>query len=56
MSIQRPKPWSSLFQFNNKTWTYIDKVIIVMDKLENWSEFNCFHTPGPTPSLKHIDP
>ena len=52
MSIQRPKSWSSLLQFYNKTWTDIDRRRIVMDKLEHWSEFNYFHTPGMNPRLK----
>ena len=42
MSMQRPKPWSSLLQFDNKTWTDIDRKIIIIDKLEHWSEFNFF--------------
>ena len=52
MSIQRPTPWSSILQFNNKTWTDIDRRIIIMEKLQHWSEFNCFHRSNPTPRFK----
>ena len=52
MSIQRPTPWSSILQFDNKTWTDIDRRIIIMDKLEHWSEFNSFYRPGATPKFK----
>ena len=52
MSIQRPTPWSSILQFNNKTWTDIDRRIIIMDKLQHWSKFNCFHRSNPTPRFK----
>ena len=52
MSIQRPTPWSSILQFNNKIWTDIDRRIIIMDKLEHWSKFNCFHRSNPTPRFK----
>ena len=30
----------------------IDRRRIVIDKLEYWSEFNCFHIPGINPRLK----
>ena len=52
MSLQRPTPWSSILQFNNKTWTDIDRRIIIMAKLENWSKFNCFHRTSPAPRFK----
>ena len=52
MSIQRPTPWSSILQFDNKTWTDIDRRIIIMAKLEHWSGFNCFHRSNPTPRFK----
>ena len=52
MSLQRPTPWSSIFQFDNKTWTDIDRRIIIMAKLEHWSKFNCFHITTPTPRFK----
>ena len=52
MSIQRLTPWSSILQFDNKTWTDMDRRIIIMDKLEYWLEFNCFHRPGATPRFK----
>ena len=52
MNIQRPTPWSSILQFSNKTWTDIDRRIIVMAKLGHWSEFNCFHRTSPTPRFK----
>ena len=52
MSIQYHKPWSSLLQFDNKTWTDIDRRRIIMDRLEYWSKFISFHTPVLTPKLK----
>ena len=52
MSLQGPKPWSSILQFNNKTWTDIDRRNIIMDKLEHWSGFNCFYRPGISPKFK----
>ena len=52
MSNQHPnKSWSSLLQFDKKTMTDIDRIIIVINKLEHRSEFNCFHTPGINPRL-----
>ena len=55
MSIQRPTPWSSILQFDNKTWTNINRRIIIMDKLEHWLEFNCFHRLGNIPKFKFVD-
>ena len=52
MSLQGPKPWSSILQFNNKTWTDIDRRNIIMDKLEYWSGFNCFYRPGGSCKFK----
>ena len=52
MSLQGPKLWSSILQFNNKTWTDIDRRNIIMDKLEHWSLFNCFHRESPMPRFK----
>ena len=50
--MQHPTPWSSILQFDNKTWTDIDRRIIIMAKLEHWSKFNCFHRTSPTPRFK----
>ena len=52
MSLQGPKPWLSILQFDNKTWTDIDRRIIIMDKLEHWSGFNCFYRPGGSCKFK----
>ena len=53
MSLQRPTPWPSILQFDNKTWTDIDRrIIIIMDKLEHWLEFDCFYRPGATPKFR----
>ena len=52
MSIQRPTPWSSIHQFDNKIWTDIDIRIIIMNKLEHWYKLNCFHRTSPTPRFK----
>ena len=52
MRIQRPTPWSSILQFDNKTWNDIDKRIIIMDKLELWLGFNYFYRPGATTKFK----
>ena len=52
MSLQGPKPWSSILQFNNKTWNDIDRRNIIMDKLEHWSLFNCFRRASPMPRFK----
>ena len=52
MSLQGPKPWSSILQFNNKTWNDIDRRNIIIDKLEHWSGFNCFYRPGVSPKFK----
>ena len=52
MSLQGPKPWSSIVQFNKKIWTDIDRRNIIMDKLEHWSGFNCFYRPGVSPKYK----
>ena len=52
MSLQGPKQWSSILQFNNKTWSDIDRRNIIMDKLEHWSGFNCFYRPGISPKFK----
>ena len=35
MSLQGPKPWLSILQFLNKTWTDIDRRNIIMDKIEH---------------------
>ena len=52
MSLQGPKQWSSILQFNNKTWSDIDRRNIIMDKLEHWSGFNCFYRAGISPKFK----
>ena len=52
MSIQRSTPWSSILQFDNKTWTDIDRRNIIMDKLEHWSVFNCFYRSDVSPKFK----
>ena len=52
MSIQPPTQWSPILQFDNKTWTDIDRRIIIMDKLELWLGFNCFYRPGANTKFK----
>ena len=41
-----------MLQFNDKTWTDIDRRNIIMDKLEHWLVFNCFYRPGVSPKFK----
>ena len=51
-SIERPKQWLSLLQYDNKNQTDAGMRTIVNNELEDWSRKNYFLSAGPRPKLK----